>query len=144
MASFVYDDNENLLSFASAQDYEARYGVDVDEERLTTILQDATMRMVNAYEAFWGTSYKEGDHPEFDRAATAVCCAIAHRALAVPAGFEGASQYSQTAGSYNASITFSNPTGDLYLGSSDLKALGLHGQRIDAIYAKAGDDICED
>ena len=106
--------NESII-FATAEDYAARYGLTTDEDRLNTILADVSTAMINAYEGFWGDPYQEGIHANFDRSACAVCCSIAHRSLSVPAGFEGAKQYSKTAGPYNAFIMFSNPTGDIYL-----------------------------
>lgn len=133
-------------AFASVKDYTKRYGDVVDSDRVEVILSDASNAMLDAYEVFWGESYQKGAHEQFDRSATAVCCAIAHRSLSVPAGFEGASQYSQTAGSYNASITFSNPTGDIYLSKTELKRLGLYGQRIGAVMPimpeVSGDESC--
>ena len=133
-------------AFASVKDYTKRYGDVVDSDRVEVILSDASNAMLDAYEVFWGESYQKGAHEQFDRSATAVCCAIAHRSLSVPAGFEGANQYSQTAGSYNASITFSNPTGDIYLSKTELKRLGLYGQRIGAVMPLmpevAGDESC--
>ena len=133
-------------AFASVEDYTKRYGDTVDSDRVEVILSDASNVMLNAYESFWGEGYQKGAHEQFDRSATAVCCAIAHRSLSVPAGFEGASQYSQTAGSYNASITFSNPTGDIYLSKTELKRLGLYGQHIGAVMPLmpevSGDEEC--
>ena len=124
------------MVFATVTDYVRRYGSVEDSNRVSAVLADAADMLVSEYEAYYGQAYTEGNHPVFDRAACAVCCAVAHRALAVPAGFEGASQYSQTAGSYNASISFSNPMGDLYLGKTDRKRLGLTGQHIGCIFAK--------
>lgn len=133
-------------AFASVEDYTKRYGDVADSDRVEVILSDASDAMLNAYESSWGEAYQEGAHEQFDRSATAVRCAIAHRSLSVPAGFEGASQYSQTAGSYNASITFSNPTGDIYLSKTELKRLGLYGQRIGAVMPimpeVSGDESC--
>lgn len=133
-------------AFASVEDYTKRYGDVADSDRVEVILFDASDAMLNAYESSWGEAYQEGAHEQFDRSATAVCCAIAHRSLSVPAGFEGASQYIQTAGSYNASITFSNPTGDIYLSKTELKRLGLYGQRIGAVMPimpeVSGDESC--
>lgn len=70
----------------------------------------------------------------------AVACSIVSRAANVPLGLAGASQYSQTAGSYNASVTFANPTAELWLGKADLKRLGLAGCRIGSIDAMTGAD----
>lgn len=138
------DDN---ISFATLKDYEKRYGevAPADKERTETILQDASNMLLTTFEENYGVPYEEGAHPIFDKSACAVACAVAHRSLSVPAGFEGANQYSQTAGSYNASITFSNPTGDLYLSKTDLKRLGLSGQMIGTIMPiinKPGDKAC--
>lgn len=139
--------DENI-SFATLADYEKRYGevAPADKERTETILQDASDMLLATYEENYGIPYEEGAHPVFDKSACAVACAVAHRSLSVPAGFEGASQYSQTAGSYNASITFSNPTGDIYLSKTELKRLGLYGQRIGAVMPLmpevTGDESC--
>lgn len=138
--------NESI-SLATIEDYEKRYGgVDpTDKERTETILQDVSDMLIATYEENYGFPYEEGAHPVFDKSACAVACAVARRSLSVPAGFEGANQFSQTAGSYNASITFSNPTGDLYLSKTELKRLGLSGQTIGAIMpiiSKSGDEEC--
>lgn len=122
--------NDSATVFATKKDYELRYGEVLNQEQLETILEDATDMMLTVYEGYYGEPYQEGNHPSFDRSSCAVCCAVAHRALSVPEGFEGATQFSQTAGSYNASISFSNPTGDLFLTKTDLKRLGLTEQRI--------------
>lgn len=112
-------------SFAGPGDYERRYGEGGD--RVAAILADASAAMAAEYEAHWGEPWEPGARPSFDRAAEGVCCALARRALSAPAGFEGASQYSRTAGPYSASVTLANPTGDIYLGKSDLRRLGLTG-----------------
>ncbi len=127
--------NESITSFATITDYENRYGevAESDKTRTETILQDASDILLGTYEEYYGVPYKEGDHPIFDNSACAVVCAVARRSLSVPAGFEGANQFSQTAGPYNASITFSNPTGDMYLTKTDMKRLGLSGQAIATI-----------
>lgn len=111
--------------FATVADYEGRFGD--GGERLPAALGDASVAMLSEYEAFWGSPYERGAHPEFDRAAESVCCSLARRSLNVPAGFEGASQYSQAAGAYSASLTFANPGGEIYLGKSDRAKLGLAG-----------------
>ena len=69
-----------------------------------------------------------------------MACAVVSRAMSAPLGLAGATQYSQTAGSYNASVTFANPTAELWLGRSDLKRLGLAGCRIGSIAAMTGAD----
>ena len=127
--------------FATLADYELRYGTVADGEgdRVSALLADASDALLAAYEATWG-GYKAGDHPAFDRAACAVACSVVSRAVNVPLGLAGASQLSQAAGSYHASVTFANPTAELWLGKSDLKRLGLAGCRIGSIDAMTGAD----
>ena len=127
--------------FATLADYELRYGAvaDGDGDRVSALLADASDALLAAYESAWG-GYKAGDHPAFDRAACSVAFSVVSRAVNVPFGMAGASQLSQTAGIYNASVNFANPTGDLWLGKSDLKRLGLAGCRIGSIDAMSGAD----
>lgn len=125
--------------FATLESYGARYGTPADPERVEALLGDASSMLLTAYERRWG-SYIEGAHPEFDRSAEAVACSIVSRALNVPEGMAGATQYSQTAGSYSASVTFANPTADLWLGKSDLRRLGLAGTRVWSIRPMVGAD----
>ena len=125
-------------NFATADDYAARYGSPGDPNRVSVLLSDASAMLLARYEARWGT-YEEGAHPEFDRAAAAVACSMVSRALNVPGGLMGATQLSQAAGAYNASVTFANPTGELWLGKSDLKRLGICGGRIGFVEAVSTD-----
>lgn len=128
---------EDAIRFATAKDYEERYGP--GGERVDVTLGDASGAMAAAYFSRYGEEYEKGAHPVFDMNARAVCCSIAHAALSAPDGFEGASQYSQTAGPYTASVTYANPSGSVYIGRSDLKRLGLLGCRIGAIRPSAGE-----
>lgn len=120
-------------------EYAARYGTPSDPERVSALLSDACDMLLTAYEGRFGC-YVEGAHPAFDRGYKAVACAVVSRAVSAPDCFAGATQYSQTAGSYNASVTFANPTADLWLGKSDLRRLGLAGTRIGSIAPMVGDD----
>ena len=121
------------------EEYAARYGTPPDPGRVSALLSDACDMLLSAYEGRWG-HYVEGAHAAFDRGYKAVACAVVSRAVSVPDCFAGATQYSQTAGSYNASVTFANPTADLWLGKSDLKRLGLAGTRIGSIAPMIGDE----
>ena len=120
-------------------EYAARYGTPPDPERVSALLSDACDMLLTAYEGRFGY-YVEGAHPAFDRGYKAVACSVVSRAVSVPDCFAGATQYSQTAGSYNASVTFANPTADLWLGKSDLRRLGLTGMRIGSIAPMVGDE----
>lgn len=88
--------------FATTEDYEAIYGsVGADEAaRLDALLLAAT-----GYLLSYLPGYVRGDDEVLDLNARTVCCAMVHRALSVPGGLEGVSQYQQTAGSYSASVS---------------------------------------
>ena len=119
-------------SFATKADYEARYGTGAPE-RVEVLLQDASALLRSNFIAYHQTAYKEGLNSRFDENACAVTCAIVARAVNVPSGFEGASQYSQHAGPYASTLTFANPTADLYVTRSERARLGLSGVRISSI-----------
>lgn len=121
------------------EEYAARYGTPPDPERVSALLSDACDMLLTAYEGRFGY-YVAGAHQAFDRGYKAVACSVVSRAANVPDCFAGATQYSQTAGSYNASVTFANPTADLWLGKSDLRRLGLAGTRIGSIAPMIGDE----
>lgn len=119
-----------MTSFASVDDYKARYGEPADSDRTGLLLEDASALLLSAYEGFWGEDYAEGAHSAFDRAACAVACMVVNRVLTAPAAFAGATQLSQGAGGYTASVSYGSALGEMYLGKSDLKRLGLNVQRM--------------
>ena len=123
--------------FATVADYEARQGAlsADDRSRCEALLEDASAAMRSRFRAFHGTDYAEGVNASFDDNAKAVCVALVSRSLSVPATLAGVTQYSQTTGPYSASATYSNPTGEIYIGKTDLKKLGLTGTRIRSIDA---------
>lgn len=121
-----------MAALASVDDYKARYGEPADEARTGVLLQDASDLMLAAYEDRVG-EYIEGGCPAFDRAAPAVCCLLVNRVLSAPSAMAGATQYSQGAGGYTASVTYGSALGEMYLGKSDLKRLGLMGQALGAL-----------
>lgn len=110
-----------------AADYVERYGAVDDEARVAVLLRDALALLLSEYERHYGSGYEPGAHAAFDRSVVAVCCAVVARVLSRPEGMDGVSQLSQTAGSYNASVSFANPSGDLYVTKGDYKRLGLLG-----------------
>lgn len=116
-----------METFATVEDYEARYGAPGDEERCRVLLSDASGQMLSEFEAVYGT-YEEGACPAFDRNAAAVCCLLVNRVLSAPAAMAGATQYSQGAGGYTASIAFGSAMGEMYLGKTVRETLGLNAQ----------------
>lgn len=111
-----------LEPLATPDDYIARYGAVTEAvaARLPDLLLDSTALILTEM-----PGYLPGSDPVLDRNAKAVCCSVVHRALDRRPGFEGVNQASQTAGSYNQSMSFANPDGALYLGSSDRAKLGI-------------------
>ncbi len=120
------------MAYATVKDYEKRYGEPGDPARCSALLDDASDLMLAAYEERVG-AYEEGCVPAFDRSAEAVCCLLVNRVLAAPSSMVGATQYSQGAGGYTASVTYGSALGEMYLGKSDLKRLGLVGQSLSAL-----------
>ena len=125
--------------FATVEDYIARYGSIVDEVKASTLLDDASAMLNGAFRRRHAQDYAPGINLSFDENVKAVCCAVVSRALNVPTGFDGATQYSQNAGAFGATVTFANPTGSLYLGKSDLKKLGLASMVIGSISPRIGE-----
>lgn len=115
-------------NFATVDDYSARYGEPGDKERAEVLLGDASALMLSAYEDFYGSEYAAGEHEAFDRSAKAVCCLLVNRVLAPPSALYGATSISQGGGGYTASVGYGSALGEMYLGKSDLKRLGLFGQ----------------
>lgn len=113
--------------FATVDDYGKRYGQPGDADRCAVLLSDASNQMLSAFEEVYGT-YEEGVCAAFDRNAEAVCCLMVNRVLTAPSAMAGATQYSQGAGGYTASVTFGSAIGETYLGKTDLKRLGLNAQ----------------
>ncbi len=117
-----------MEAFAKLSDYEARYGAPADPARASVLLEDASALLASHYETTFGEPYEVGAHAQFDRSAAAVACLLVNRVLSAPSSMSGATQYSQGAGGYTASVTFGNGLGEMYLGKSDLKRLGLDVQ----------------
>ena len=127
-----------MESFATVEDYEARYGAPGDEGRLQVLLSDASAYLLSAFEEVYGT-YREGVCPAFDRGASAVCCLLVNRVLNAPAAMAGATQYSQAAGGYSASVTFGSALGEMYLGKSVREMLGLDAQVMRSLHPRYGE-----
>ncbi len=126
-----------MAAFATLADYEARRGAvaESDKGRVEALLEDASAFLSGRFRVRMGADYAAGLNKTFDENAKAVCVAMVSRAVEVPADLSGVTQQSQSAGSYSASYTYANPTGDLYLGRSDLRRLGLCGSRVGSIAA---------
>jgi len=120
------------MAYATVQDLEARYGALTDEqqERASVLLDDAAVLIDSA--ATIDTEARES-------AARVVSCAMVNRALqAAESDAYGVSQATMTAGSYSQSMSFANPSGDLYFTSTEKALLGISGGYIGSIQPRIG------
>ena len=131
-----------MAIFAKVADYAARYGEPKDAERTGALLADASAILQTEYEEYHGHPYYAGAHPAFDRSACAVCCSMVARAESSASVPGGATQLTQTAGSYSASVSFSDPAGSLYVRRGDLARLGLSGSRCFSVAPEIGGERC--
>lgn len=103
--------------FATITDLEQRWHeLTTDErKRATALLEDASDLIRQTC-------------PAWSSAGTAalrrVTCAAVRRAMASGGEGDGWTQRSQTAGSFSESVTYANPTGDLYLRRDEIESLG--------------------
>lgn len=112
--------------FATVEDYELRYGDVEDREQLGALLGDATSFISDLR----GFRLLGKDEPRYDlqRAnLVRITCSVVHRTL-LAGELAGASSYSETAGSYNASVNVYNPSGDMYLTAQEHSALVIAGR----------------
>lgn len=108
----------SIEPLASVDDYISSYGEPADTDRLQALLLRATGYLLGKLDG-----YEAGDDPVLDLNLSTVCCSMVNRALSVPEDMGGVSQYSQTAGSYSASVSLL----DQYMRPlpSELDLLGL-------------------
>lgn len=107
-----------IKAFATVDDYVAAYGAVADERRLAALLTRATGYLLAKMDG-----YAAGEDEVLDLNLSTVCMSMANRAMSAPDGMGGVSQYSQTAGSYTASVSLL----DQYMRPlpSELDLLGL-------------------
>lgn len=128
-----------MESFATVQDLEARWKPlnDGDDDRAATLLGDASM-LIRSMKP--GADERAGTDPVFAASLKVVVCAVVKRGMQAPSGMEGVGQFQQTGGPFSQNLTFSNPTGDLYLTKAEKKRLGIGGQRAFSVDLLAEDE----
>ena len=126
-----------MESFATVEDYEARYGEVEDKDMLSVLLVDASA-MIAGFRSF----HLREDDDAFMANLVRITCTVVHRSL-VAGDFVGMTQYSETANDYTASVTPYNPAGDFYLTSSEKRVLGITRSMVAQIwpYARCDDAI---
>lgn len=126
-----------IKAFATPEEYTAAYGAVADEKRLEALLLRATGYLLGKMD--W---YAAGEDEVLDLNLSTVCMAMVNRALSAPSGMGGVSQYSQTAGSYTASVSLL----DQYMRPlpSELDLLGLNSCAVQSCRMIAGDRYAAD
>lgn len=127
-----------METFATITDLQSRWRAlsDIEKTRAETLLMDASVIIAT----MCAQSSITIDTTDELQAMTleAITCEMVKRAMLSPIDQAPMSNYSQTAGSYSESGTFVNPTGDLYLTSSEKKRLGIGKQRMFSIKPTGG------
>lgn len=113
--------------YATAQDLADRWRpLTPDEEtRAGVKLRDAATRMRAAcpdLDERLASGVLDPDVPLI------VSCEMVRRAMLAPVDQAAAGQVQQTAGPFSQSVTYTNPTGDLYLTKAERQMLGCGGQ----------------
>lgn len=119
------------MAFATIDDLQLRFRILTAEEkrRAGALLEDAEVVL----RAEFARAGKEIDPEDEGQAAAlkSVCCHMAKRAIA-SSEYADVSQVSQTVGPFANSVSFANPSSDIYLTEQERRTLGLpkHRQRI--------------
>lgn len=111
------------MAYATLTDYANRYGEAEDPTAVEVFLEDASA-MIDASPGFHRLEETDPGFETQTRLLQRVTCAITYRALA-PGQFAGFESVSQGVGGFSASVSLSNPSGDLYLTSGEKKLLGI-------------------
>lgn len=125
-----------LEPFATVDDLQKRWrDLEVDEiPRAAVLLIDAS----NIIRSESGSSYNDPDELVSD-VLEAVTCEMVKRAMLSPIDRPAVNSWQQGAGPYNESLSFTNPSGDLYLLASERKRLGIGTQKAFTIQAAIHD-----
>lgn len=116
------------MAFATVEEYRARYPETTAADSAISALLDDASDAIEGELAPRGIDWEEADEA-YAAKLSRVCCTIAHRAM--PADMDGsmaalgATQTTQTAGSYSFSASFSNGYGEVYVSKSDRIKLGI-------------------
>lgn len=114
------------MAFATIEDFEARHG-EVPEDlrpRVETLLEDASAMLSRGVDVV---------PCDTDQATllTSVTCSMVNRAVeAARSDSYGLSKADYTMGPFGQSVTFANPTGDLYISAAERRSLGIGGSYI--------------
>lgn len=123
-----------MESFATTKELEARWRplTEAESKRAETLLADASVKIALECEKA-GVAYKF-ETAEEDALMKAnlsmVACEMVKRAMLSSVDQAPVTQQGITVGPFNGSLTFANPTGDLYLTKAEMRSLGIRKFRI--------------
>ena len=121
-----------MEAFATADDYRAKYGTEMDDEALDEWLGDASDVMRGEMDAS-GVDYSEPSEG-FAETLMRICRDMAHRAIGEDDEVDfsipyGATQVNMSGGSYSRGFSFGNPYDDLFLTATEKRRLGIGAER---------------
>ena len=122
------------MAYATIDDLELRWRpLTADESaRAQALLDDAALMLDAVLSAASIQDVEEG-------ALVAVSCNMVRRAMALSeSGMYGVSQGTVSADIYSQTMTYANPTGDMYLTGNEKRMLGISNSYIGSIPAKVG------
>lgn len=123
--------------YASVEDYVARYGEEIEGERLGSLLMDASRRISAELEAAGIDPAAKGE--EYAERLAQVCRSMVHRCVdrhesdfgALP---PGVTQFSQSAQDFSRSFSFANVYTEPKLTRDERRFLGLGGIRVGFVF----------
>lgn len=121
------------MAYAEVTDIEARWRtLDADEQaRADTLIVDASA-MLDAL-----VDVREDDEAQAALLKT-VCCSMVIRAMSATADAFGVSNATVTAGPYSQTMTYANPSGDMYLTKMERRLLSVSTGYIGSISPRIG------
>lgn len=120
-----------MAAFATFEDYAARYDAATGDAGRVGVLLDDASALVSA-------SLPAGaDIDALAPLLKSTVCAMVNRAR-VSAGMAGVSNYSEGAAGLTASVTYANPSGDIYMTATEKAALGIDGGFVGALDMTGG------
>lgn len=122
-------EDEKDQPFASSDDLKARWPDLSDTKLAETLLSDASQLIRDTCPG-WAHASKA--------TLIAIACAMVKRAMIAGSDNAGLSSTQETAGPYSQTLTYSNPTGDLYLTRTEKQRLGQGRQRAFSISMETG------
>lgn len=127
-----------MAAFATVSDLEARWRpLSPDESNRAQALLDDAAAVIRAECADVDSrlvAVPPAILPELDPAVPLmVSCSMVKRAMLSGADVAGVTSTQQTAGPFSQSLSFANPSGDLYLTKAERRILGCGGQRAGSV-----------